>query len=141
MRAFFATALIILACAFAGCGSDNSIADQTEVQQQPAGTTGDTETTGDTGTTGIVTASAPCQAAMADYHKKALRSDTDPSYYPDEGRLQVATLKACKSKAEWLVAVEPYTKGAGCIACAEPEKVYAAMCGGSDREKLPACSG
>ena len=74
---------------------------------------------------------------MADYHKKALRSDTDPNYYPDEGPLQVATVKACKSKAEWLVAVEPYTKGAGCIACAEPEKVYAAMCG--DREKLPAC--
>ena len=52
--------------------------------------------------------------------------------------LRVATLKACKSKAEWLEGALPYSAGGvGCIACAGREKVYADICG--DRENLPAC--
>jgi hypothetical protein len=92
-------------------------------------------------TTGAATVSGPCHAAMATYHKKLLKDEADPSSNLDEGPLQVATLKPCESKAEWLAAVEPYSEGGGCIACVEKEKVFAAMCGGSDRKNLPACSG
>lgn len=58
---------------------------------------------------------------------------------PNAGPLEVATLKACKSRGEWLAAVQPYAdEGQGCpIACLEPETVYRAICGGN--ENLPAC--
>ena len=74
-----------------------------------------------------------CRAAMTQYHDALITEN------PNEGPLEVATLKACKSRAEWLAAVQPYAdEGRGCpIACIEPETVYLAFCGGN--ENLPAC--
>jgi hypothetical protein len=132
MRLFIATVLIAFAGVVAGCGGESSGGDSTEDSQ--GATTGAA-----TVTDGAVAVSGPCQAAMAVYHEKLLKDEADPSSNLDEGPLQVATLTACRSKAEWLAGVEPYSEGDGCIACVELEKVYAAMCGGSDRENLPAC--
>lgn len=113
---------LVLALIATGCGGEGTAAgDETEPQQ------------GQAATSDGVTVSGRCSAAMATYHEKLLSDQGDL----DEGPLQVATLKACKSKAEWVAAVEPYSEGEGCIVCAEVEKVYAAMCGG--REDLPAC--
>jgi hypothetical protein len=118
-----------------GCGSESSSSGSTQTEEQPpAGTPADTG-----GTPETVTVSKACHAAFSKYHREAARSDTDPSYHPDSVALRVATLKACKSKAEWLEGILPYSVGGvGCIACSGREVVYASMC--TDRENLPACT-
>jgi hypothetical protein len=134
MRGFVVTVLIAVAAVAVGCGSESSSSGSTQTEEQPpAGTAADTG-----GTPEPVTVSTACHAAFSKYHREAARSDTDPSYYPDTVALRVATLKACKSKAEWLEGALPYSVGGvGCIACSGREKVYADACG--DRENLPAC--
>jgi hypothetical protein len=92
-----------------------------------------------------VAVSEGCRAAFAEYAKAIKRSNRemadgfDPSDYdPNEGPFQVATLKKCKSAAEWLAGVAPHQGGGACVACAAPDEVLAAFCG--DRKDLPACS-
>jgi hypothetical protein len=96
--------------------------------------------------TETVSVSEDCHDAFAKYAKAIKRSNRDfadgadpTDYNPDEGPFQVAILKACKSGEEWLAGVEPYSRGPNCVACAAPDDVLAAMCGGGDRKNLPAC--
>jgi hypothetical protein len=123
----FTTMLVLLVAVIAACGGDDSsggsdVASSSVASSSPG-----------------VTVSAPCARAMKKYRNLIRRSNADPSFNPNEGPFQVATLKACKSREEWLAGVEPYSSGAACIACAEPQKVLAAMCGGGGRKNLPAC--
>jgi hypothetical protein len=134
VKVFVGTVLIALAAVAVGCGSESSSSGSTQTEEQPpAGTAADTG-----GTPEPVTVSTACQATFSKWKKEAVQADTDPSYHPDSVALHVATLKACKSKAEWLEAALPYqVGGVGCIACAGRENVYATIC--VDREHLPAC--
>jgi hypothetical protein len=134
MRVLIVTALIALAGVDMGCGSESSSSGSTQTEEQPpAGTTADTG-----GTPEPVTVSKACHAAFSKWHREAARSDTDPGYHPDTVALRVATLKACKSEAEWLEGALPYSGGGvGAIVYGDREKVYADICG--DRENLPAC--
>lgn len=112
--------LALILFAAAACTDESS--DQTEAEA----------TTGDARGTSAV--SELCRAAMTTYHDALITLKN-----PNERPLQVATLKACKSREEWLAAVQPYAdEGQGCpIACVEPETVYLGIC--SENEKLPAC--
>ena len=116
----------------AACADESS--DQTEAEATigDAGGTSASETAVTEGEPEAV--SELCRAAMTAYHDALITSEN-----PNEGPLEVTTLKACKSRGEWLAAVQPYAdEGQGCpIACLEPETVYLAICGGN--EKLPAC--
>ena len=134
MRVFVVTVLIALAGVAVGCGGESSSSGSTQPEEQPpAGTAADTG-----GTPEAVTVSKACQAALSKYHREGVRMDTEQGYYPDTTALRVATLKGCKSKAEWLAGVLPYSAGGlGCIGCIGPEKAYAVICGG--HENLPAC--
>lgn len=133
MRVF--VTVIALAAVAVGCGNESSSSGSTQAEEQPpAGTTA-----ADTGgTPEPVTVSKACHAALSKYHREGVRMDTEQGYYPDTTALRVATLKACKSKAEWLAGVLPYSAGGlGCIGCVGREKAYAVICGG--HENLPAC--
>ena len=116
--------LALILFAAAACADESS--DQTEAEA----------TTKDAGGTNpnSEAVSELCRAAMTTYHDALITLEN-----PNERPLQVATLKACRSRGEWLAAVQPYAdEGQGCpIACLEPETVYLGMC--SENEKLPAC--
>jgi hypothetical protein len=131
---FALVSMVVLIGLVAGC------AEEADTGGSAATTT--TEASGGEGE--AVAVSEACRAAFAKYAKALKRSNQemedgfDPSdYNPDEGPFQVATLKGCKSGAEWLAGVAPHSEGAACIACVAPEEVLAAFCG--DKKELPAC--
>ncbi len=124
--------IIIAALALVGCGESTN-GDDGEEPQVAAEEDGE-----------AVSVSGPCRAAMANYHDALVRSNREVEHgvepsdiNPDQLSLQAATLKACKSREEWLAGVEPYSDGVACIACVDPEKVLLAFCG--NRTSLPAC--
>jgi hypothetical protein len=92
-------AVMLVAVALAGCGGSTSGGGSTETV---VGTEESSDTSGSE-----PEISAACTAAMAAY-SEALVSDPDIS----EGPFQRRTIHACKSRDEWLKAVEPYTEGA-----------------------------
>lgn len=129
--------LAVLPFAAAACAEESSDPTEAEATTGDAGGTSASEATATEGEQANPEAEAVselCRAAMTAYHDALITLEN-----PDEGPLQVATLKACKSRREWLAAVQPYAdEGQGCpIACLEPETVYLGMC--SENEKLPAC--
>ena len=111
-----ASFLALVLFAAAAC-TDESSDQEAEATSGDAGGTSASEATA----TQAEAVSELCRAAMTAYHDALITLEN-----PDEGPLQIATLKACKSRGEWLAAVQPYAdEGQGCpIACLEPETVY-----------------
>lgn len=129
--------LALILFAAAACNDESSDPTEAEATTDDAGGTSASETAvteGEQAETEAEAVSELCRAAMTRYHDALITLKN-----PNAGPLEVATLKACKSRGEWLAAVQPYAdEGQGCpIACLEPETVYRAICGGN--ENLPAC--
>jgi len=116
---------MLVAVALAGCGGSTSGGGSTESVAATEETSGTSESEPEI--------SAACTAAMAAY-SEALVSDPNIS----EGPFQRRTIHSCKSRDEWLKAVEPYTEGEEAIAFARPERVLWAFCGG-EKSAGPAC--